>query len=178
MVQREQGVSPSHFRCLPRHARHAAGTDGGAAGCCDARPSVVADGATVEDKVAVPGLSLETVGEPLLEAADDSGASGEKGSMSAINPTQSGADSDGRREAGFCGRRAVAQLIGGMSNKPVAERLDLDELPQSQRKKQASRCASRRLSWFGHLHLAPAAVEGSGAASRQHLRSQSRSWDL
>lgn len=34
------------------------------------------------DEVAVPGLSLDTAGEPLLEAAAESGASGEKGSMS------------------------------------------------------------------------------------------------
>jgi len=42
---------------------------------------MVAEGASVDGVVAVPGLSLDTVGEPLLEAVDDSGASGEKGSI-------------------------------------------------------------------------------------------------
>lgn len=28
LVQREQGLCPSHLRCLPRQARQAAGTDG------------------------------------------------------------------------------------------------------------------------------------------------------
>ena len=57
---------------------------------------LVAESTTVEDEVAVPGLSLDTAGEPLLEVADDCGASGEKGSMSAINPTRSGGDQGGR----------------------------------------------------------------------------------
>lgn len=43
------------------------------------RPSVVADCAA--EFPVVPGLSLDIVGEPLLEAAIDCGASGEKGSM-------------------------------------------------------------------------------------------------
>jgi hypothetical protein len=119
---------------------------------------VVADGATVEDEVAVPGLSLETIGEPLLEAADDSGASGEKGSMSAINPTRSGAGSDGRREAGFCDRRAVAQVIGEASSVSVADGLDLlDELPQTRRRRrlQGARPGVLAGSGTSTLHLRP-----------------------
>lgn len=42
---------------------------------------MVAEKPSVEGVVAVPGLSLDTVGEPLLEAADDCGASGENGSI-------------------------------------------------------------------------------------------------
>lgn len=41
---------------------------------------MVAETPNVEGVVAVPGLSLDTVGEPLLEAAD-CGASGENGSI-------------------------------------------------------------------------------------------------
>jgi hypothetical protein len=37
---------------------------------------VVAEKRGVDDEVAVPGLSLDTEGEPLLAAADLSGASG------------------------------------------------------------------------------------------------------
>lgn len=65
----------------PTHARHAAETDGGGCPDCDERPSKVAETPNEEGVVAVPGLSLDTVGEPLLEAADDCGASGENGSI-------------------------------------------------------------------------------------------------
>jgi len=109
-----------HNRKLTQ-ARHAAGTDGGGAGW-DRRPSVlVAESTTVEDEVAVPGLSLDTAGEPLLEVADDCGASGEKGSMSAINPTRSGGRcgwsdtmesrlSEERNRAVEAGRRTASRL--------------------------------------------------------------------
>lgn len=42
---------------------------------------MVAEKAFDEEEVAVPGLSLDTAGEPLVEAADECGASGEKVSM-------------------------------------------------------------------------------------------------
>jgi len=121
------GVRPSHLRCLPRffqvvprlarhvisssgiiqltQARHAAGTEGGGT-ACDMRASVVAERPRVADEVAVPGLSLDTAGEPLLEAADECGASGENDSISAtsnVNPAPSERrwavkDNDGRGE--------------------------------------------------------------------------------
>lgn len=58
-------------------------TEGGGAGCWEGRPSrpMVAERVVVEDEVAVPGLSLDIVGDPLVEAADECGASGENVSM-------------------------------------------------------------------------------------------------
>lgn len=61
-------------------ARQAAGTEGGAAGWLK-RASVVAEVIGVEDEVAVPGLPLDTLGDPLLEAADSCGAPVEYVSM-------------------------------------------------------------------------------------------------
>lgn len=60
--------------------RQAAGTEGGGADDCDV---VVATEPfrTVPEEVAVPGLSLDTAGELLLEAPFKCGASGEKGSI-------------------------------------------------------------------------------------------------
>jgi len=79
-VQREHGWLPSHLRCLVRQGRQAAGTEGGGADDCDV---VVATEPfrTVPEEVAVPGLSLDTAGELLLEAPFKCGASGEKGSI-------------------------------------------------------------------------------------------------
>lgn len=42
---------------------------------------MVPERVVVEDEVAVPGLSLDIVGDPLVEAADECGASGENVSM-------------------------------------------------------------------------------------------------
>jgi len=91
------------------------------------RPSVVAE----SPEVAVPGLSLDTVGEPLLEAADECGASGEKGSMSAIG--QSILRDQGPGRTGVDGRRSMPTgdqaVERGGPNESVADGLDFGRLP-------------------------------------------------
>jgi hypothetical protein len=83
-------------------ARQAAGTEGGAAGWLK-RASVVAEVIGVEDEVAVPGLQLDTLGDPLVEAADSCGAP--VGYVSMVSATRS---DDFNAGAGIKGRRTRA----------------------------------------------------------------------
>jgi hypothetical protein len=83
-------------------ARQAAGTEGGAAGWLK-RASVVAEVIGVEDEVAVPGLPLDTLGDPLVEAADSCGAP--VGYVSMVSATRS---DDCNAGAGIKGRRTRA----------------------------------------------------------------------
>jgi hypothetical protein len=85
-------------------ARQAAGTEGGAAAAgWLKRASMVAEVIGVEDEVAVPGLPLDTLGDPLVEADDSCGAP--IGYVSMVSATRS---DDFNASAGIKGRRTRA----------------------------------------------------------------------
>lgn len=87
---------------------------------------MVAEKAFDEEEVAVPGLSLDTAGEPLVEAADECGASGEKVSMVGNQIRRFGGGGEGgggevRQAAARSGRCEQKQTARGVRIRGRAE---------------------------------------------------------